>query len=70
MIPPYHPRLQLRSTAQKAAWASYRALLVKAALKHNITIDPLLWNGIRNAWYDGYWTCYDHALSNLKNQNI
>lgn len=40
----------------RAAWLRFRRDLRQAADEHGIEVEVRVWNGIRNAWRDGYWT--------------
>lgn len=58
-LDPNDPKLQRRTFNQMKAWQKYRKLLAHSARTRGVVIDRIMWNGIRNAWFDGYWTCYE-----------
>jgi hypothetical protein len=45
--------------AAQAAWRRFRASPKRSADEHGIDMQHHVWNAIRNAWRDGYWTGRD-----------
>jgi hypothetical protein len=45
--------------AAKIAWRRFRRGLARNADERGIEVPAVIWNGIRNAWRDGYWTGRD-----------
>jgi hypothetical protein len=41
------------------AWQRFRRTLNRSAKEQGIVVPPVMWNGIRNAWRDGYLTAYE-----------
>jgi hypothetical protein len=49
-------------------WQAYRRELARDAKEHvpPIVISRTVWNAIRNAWKDGYWTRFDAEPRDLE----